>query len=340
MAKEKSRQRRVFLFGAGVSASCGIAVARTLLRECLCDLQQENAAKVRTVHGLLSYLYPSFDPDLKNYPNIEDFLNLLQMAKTFNSEEFIQSSLWPVAKLESAESIILKAVTDYLWRKTMAISSTTILDRFMWEYLRYSDTIVTFNWDITLENALTRRAGDFDILYRYLRKRQRRHISILKPHGSIDWYRASQLPKPAAAEAWKLDNEYVVFPYSDFSEHPSVRTLQPLIVPPVASKEFGADFLKETWRGFYRAISDATELTIIGYSLPKEDQFARLVLRRAIRSNIHKQRRGEKRALHLTVVNPDESVAVTFAQLATSEIKVKFLPVVFEDFAEWILSEE
>ncbi len=340
MATHGSPQRRVFLFGAGVSACCGIAVARTLLRECLSDLQQEDAAKVGVVHDLLIYLYPGFDPELKNYPNIEDFLNLLQMAKTFNSEEFIESSLWPVPKLELAESIVLKAVTDYLWHKTMAVSSISILDRFMWEYLRYTDTVITFNWDITLENALTRRPGDFDIFYRYRRDRQRKHISLLKPHGSIDWYRTSQLPRRAAKEAWKLDKEYVVFPYSDFSEYPSVRTLQPLIVPPVASKEFGADFLKATWRGVYRAISDATELTIIGYSLPKEDQFARLVLRRAIRSNMNKQRKGGKRPLHLTVVNPDESVAVTFSQLATSKIKVEFLPVVFEDFAQWALADE
>jgi hypothetical protein len=83
----------------------------------------------------------------------------------------------------------------------------------------------------------------------------------------------------------------------------------------VAAKKFNFEFLKRTWRGVYRAVSDATELYVIGYSLPKEDQFARLVLRLALRYNIIKAGRGDKERVRLTVVNPDEAVGVTFSRL-------------------------
>jgi hypothetical protein len=49
---------------------------------------------------LLHYLYPNFDRQLRNYPNIEDFLNLIEMAKLFNSEEYIASQLWSVGRLD------------------------------------------------------------------------------------------------------------------------------------------------------------------------------------------------------------------------------------------------
>jgi hypothetical protein len=89
-------------------------------------------------------------------------------------------------------------------------------------------------------------------------------------------------------------------------------------------------------RSVYRAISDATELVVIGYSLPREDQFARLVLRRAIRSNQIKADRGDKQQLKLTVVNPDDTVAITFTRLAALKTGVRFLQIRFDDYVRWL----
>jgi hypothetical protein len=78
-------------------------------------LESSDLAKTDRIHNLLRYLYPNFDERLRNYPNIEDFLNLLEMAKRFNSEEFIASSLWSVTRLNEVEKHTLQAVTDYIW---------------------------------------------------------------------------------------------------------------------------------------------------------------------------------------------------------------------------------
>lgn len=336
----KRSNKRVFLIGAGVSASCGLAVARTLLKECLCELARSDSSKLRKVHKLLAYLYPSFDSDLRNYPNIEDFLNLLQMAKTFNTEDFIESSLWPIAKLQEVHDVTLKAVTDYLWSKMSGGVSSAAIECFARDHLRLTDTVITFNWDITLENALTKRYGDFEIVHTSSRKKRlSKHILILKPHGSIDWYRRSELSPAVLEVCGRLDSKYVNFTETNFSNYPDMGALQPLIVPPLASKEFKPDILKRTWRGVYRTISNATELVVIGYSLPKEDQFARLVLKRALRSNMLKHQRGIKGKLLIQVINPDESVAVTFTQTVSPAVTVRYAQATFEDYVNWLEAE-
>lgn len=108
-----------------------------------------------------------------------------------------------------------------------------------------------------------------------------------------------------------------------------------MIVPPVAEKEFEVDFLRRTWRFVYRAVSDATELQIIGYSLPREDQFARLVFRRAILNNVLKARKRKEQALKVLVVNPDSTTEGTFSRLVGQSVrKFDYQQAYFEDYVE------
>jgi hypothetical protein len=334
--RTKTRRRvRVYVLGAGVSASCGIAVAKDLLRESISRLASRDSHKTKEVHSLLRYLYPGFDDELGNYPNIEDFLNLLEMAKTFNSEEFIESSLWPRERLNGASRIVLKAVTDYLWGCVQSAEKLVPIREFATRHLKPNDVVITFNWDVTLERGLYER-DDFSIPYFYSRDKSEEDFVILKPHGSIDWFKKSALPENARKGAQSLDQEVCVYPHFSFAKDPKVSSLQPVIVPPVTAKEFQFNCLRKTWRSVYRAISDATELIVIGYSLPKEDQFARLVFRRAIRSNQIKADRGDKRQLKLTVVNPDDTVANTFTRLAAQKTGIRFLQVRFDDYINWL----
>ena len=161
-AKSGSRGR-VFIIGAGVSASCGIAVANQILRDSVVRMQSSDAAKTDRIHKLLRYLYPNFDERLRNYPNIEDFLHLLEMAKKFNSEEFIASTAWSRPKLDEVKRFTLRAVTDYIWDRMADAGQQRIVYEFARENLREGDTIITFNWDLTFERALENFPGDPDL---------------------------------------------------------------------------------------------------------------------------------------------------------------------------------
>jgi hypothetical protein len=112
--KSSSHRKRVFIIGAGVSASCDIPIARDILRSAILALRQRSAADAKRVHDLLRFIYPAFDEELGNYPNIEDFLNFIEVARDFN-KEFVESTTWPADKLRRVNKITLKAVTDFIW---------------------------------------------------------------------------------------------------------------------------------------------------------------------------------------------------------------------------------
>lgn len=329
------RQRgRTFVVGAGVSASCGIAVANQILREAVMRMEDTDTAKTDRIHNLLRYLYPDFEKSLRNYPNIEDFLNLLEMAKRFNSEEFIASSLWSVPRLDEVKKHTLQAVTDYLWDRMVEKEKQQSIGKFVKENLRKGDTIITFNWDLTIERALEDYPGDPGFLYTFSDKRQGKHFTLLKPHGSIDWFEKKAVPGLVPEKKFgTLDDQLFYYPRFNRAQHPSLMQVPPSIVPPVALKEFEFAFLKRTWRFVYRAISDATELHIIGYSLPREDQFARLVFRRAIRNNILKARKRSEQPVKVIVINPDPLTEITFSHLVGSGVKdFNFHQAFFEDY--------
>jgi hypothetical protein len=172
--------------------------------------------------------------------------------------------------------------------------------------------------------------------YFYSRKLSQKQVFLLKPHGSIDWFKKVDLPKRGVGSDYlQLDKKICIFKYFDFTEHPKLAKLQPVIVPPVSSKEFKHRALQRTWISVFRAVSQATELHVIGYSLPREDQFARLVLRRAIRNNLLNVEKGKKPALSLRVVNPDEAVWTTFSRLVGSSgalAKIEFQQGLFQDY--------
>lgn len=326
-------RRRVFILGAGASASCGIPVAKDILREAIIQLTRVDRQRTNELHQLLKYLYANFDETIKNYPNVEDFLNLIEMAKTFN-EEFMESTVWPKDRLERIRTITLKALTDYLWNKIGSEGETlAVIERFVRVRLKAGDVVITFNWDTTIERAVSSDPRPLEINYSYSAQPASDSVVLLKPHGSIDWFRKGDIPSGTPKENLiSLDEQLCAYAHFDLSRDPRLRATQPVIVPPLTSKEFRFDFLKLTWRQVYRAVSRATALYIIGYSLPKEDQFARFVFRRAIRNNLIRASRGEKQSLDVVVVNPDENVEGTFSKLVGRLQRVHFMQAYFEDY--------
>jgi hypothetical protein len=330
------RRRRVFIIGAGVSASCGIAVAKDILRESIVRLHHRDSAKSDTVHRLLKYLYAGFQQNLLNYPNIEDFLNLTEMARRFNSEEFIKSSLWSDSKIEGVQQTTLKAVTDYIWELMQQKHALQVIKDFVRDHVRPGDTLITFNWDLTLERAIWDDPQGLSFWYSYPdASEDGESVVLLKPHGSIDWFNKKDLPKAkrVKGKVQSLDESVCVFTRFDFSDLPEMANYTPVIVPPLATKEFSQTVLKRTWRGVYKAVSQATSLTILGYSLPREDQFARLVLGRALRSNRLKVEKKAKSPLDVTVVNPDETTEITFRRLVGPSVRrFTFYQATFQNF--------
>jgi hypothetical protein len=311
------RHRRVFIIGAGVSASCGIPVAKDIFRETVTEWQEHAPDEAGQVHDLLRYLYPGFDEDEANYPNIEDFFNQLEMAQRFNSEGFIRSSVWGVQKLENVKNLALNAVAQYIWHVLNENDGDTeeYIRRFVKDFVHEGDTIITFNWDITIERAIKYHPTIQSVRGTYSRSGKNDGLVLLKPHGSIGWQTRTE-----------------VHPKGSMSLGAQLSDVPPLIVPPLADKNFTSPILRRSWIGVFHAISNASQLLILGYSLPREDQFARFVLRRAIRNNAVKMGKKKNSRLNVSVVNPDIKLQAVYSSLLGKHFK--FIPKKFEDFVE------
>jgi hypothetical protein len=295
-------------------------------------LAKRNAEQADKVHDLLHYLYPGFSEDLSNYPNVEDFLNLVEMAKEFHGEAYIASKKWSQTRLQEAADISLRAITEYIWGFMADDDRRRVLSSLVRELVRPGDVIISFNWDFMIDLAIEDRDENSSPAYSYSSSRD--SVVLLKPHGSIDWFEKSRLPddKKLLKEMQYRATGVYFYPYFQLAQNPDLLQYPSFIVPPLAIKKFGG-FLQRVWKDVYRAVAAAKELYIIGYSLPREDQFARLVLGRAIQRNNATRKEGRKR-LPVTVVNPDEGAMATFTKLVGSG--VQFSQTSLQDYVTWL----
>ncbi len=297
----------------------------------------EKSHEAKEVCEALKYLYPDFEPTFKSYPNIEDFLNLLEMARVFNTEEFVESTLWPKERLARVTGIVLRAVSEYIWSFCSdGHQPSASLQTYAIDYIAHGDVIITFNWDMTIEQVISDRPNPLNIAFQYSRNTSRKEVTLLKPHGSIDWFDKDSAPLIHRVNGVDLDSSIRCISLSDLLLAHDLTNATPVLVPPLSNKDFSSSpVLSQTWNSIYRAVSDATILIILGYSLPKEDQFSRFVLRRALRQNVLRSKRKEKRALAVAVVNPDETTEGTFARLVgRDQVNFEFHRAYFEDFVD------
>ena len=99
-------------------------------------------------------------------------------------------------------------------------------------------------------------------------------LSLLKLHGSINWYYSGRLDffgetilfsedLPLCHEVWRTER----------FRRPQSRDKEPLIIPPVLEKTtyFNNETVRRLWREAGEALSHARRVFIIGYSLPSSD---------------------------------------------------------------------
>jgi hypothetical protein len=187
---------------------------------------------------------------------------------------------------------------------------------------RPQDTVVTFNWDLLLDNALERgnilaniykdtRVGATSELYnRFVYKmsalgeRTLDYLAIeapyqewshesgyyLKAHGSIDWFYCSNDQCRASRKVFPLPEPAKQYFCAECHE-----PLVLLIIPPVINKAYRQHpFIRKIWNIASKELSVAQELVVWGYSLPTTDFYAAWLFRRARCSSLK----------DITIINP------------------------------------
>jgi hypothetical protein len=167
--------------------------------------------------------------------------------------------------------------------------------------LRPGDSVITFNYDLGVERAL-RTAGLWDIKtgYGFLIENgdQPSPVEVLKLHGSTNWRALLFGGRTGffAGGGNSLGNRPVLFfrpdleylGYRDFVDPrcaglDTAASLPAMIMPALPKTFYFTTTYGDEWKGFWdhlwnragRAISNADEVIVIGYSLPLADERAR-----------------------------------------------------------------
>jgi hypothetical protein len=306
-----SDRRRVFVLGAGFSYAAGFPLANALLPETHDLLPSADQALLLKA---IRYVYPqpktAAPSKILGSVGVEEFMSLLDMSERFN--ERLPNTSLRRPQIRELRAKLIRAIADLMLRRQDAAETNDLVgyvDAFI-RKLDSSDTVITFNWDVLLERRLNyvRRSYTHHSL-----EGARPRLTVLKLHGSIDWFHGEQLER--LNEAYVVHRQLFRLPYFRLID-PSAAWRQnavPFVVPPTFFKNVqGTTDLEDMWAVAFQRLQEATEIHFCGYRLPREDMYARAVLRRAIRSNALRCEATGQPVPRITVVNPQRQVTADF----------------------------
>jgi len=195
------------------------------------------------------------------------------------------------------------------------------------------DTIITFNYDSLIESVLW-RAGKWTPLDGYgfvvnfhpvrINKLGGRHsralssspVTVLKAHGSINWLKNHEdqtvglnylnllFDLPIWTSYVADQDRFIRSPFADIDTLASQGANWPhteqVILSPTYKKDYESDQVySEIWKKIDESLQGASEITVLGYSLPPGDEDARCRIGAALRQN--------NECREITVVSPGDT---------------------------------
>jgi hypothetical protein len=167
--------------------------------------------------------------------------------------------------------------------------------------LAKSHTVVSFNYDLVLDYAVSRVLGGpaLDAIYGLLKTSSDPNIKLIKPHGSLNFIGTLAVPYEHTPYGLAFDEQVELeLPGRDSKEvrywAEAMDFKEPCIVPPAASKPdalkaLGLSFLEGLRDAEKQAIKSADMVYIIGWSIPKTDEDQRTLIRESTRGKALQQ---------------------------------------------------
>lgn len=317
---------RLIILGAGFSVAAGLPLATTLW-----DQVRQRAAGYGSNHRA-SKFFDDLD-DYIDFRNATEGIELDREAVDF--EDFMRfldvehhlglrgSDTWSDEGNEGTvvtKHLIGKIICNYMAN----IKEIPEIYKEFAKNLTASDTVITFNYDNLLEASLDAVGKAYKLFpYRYKSigehysevEEERGEVTILKMHGSIDWFdksafdymskvrsgaglmappedpvfsRAKELrleklvdgPRP---ENDPLSNIYRVRDISRLHDEDILFRATPRLLSPSAHKLVYARKLNDFWDGMGRAGPFNFGMSIIGFSMPLHDEYLRQIIFRITR---------------------------------------------------------
>jgi len=191
--------------------------------------------------------------------------------------------------------------------------------------LSQGDVVISFNYDILMDNALreTKKLTDCGYLVPFQKvlngQEQRKtedapsDITVLKLHGSLNWLHCYFCDSNFLNRSEKISPQYATLPRNCPNCGESNIYFQRVIVPPLIAKDYSIQPLRYLWSRANRYVARAREIIIIGYSFPPTDFATEALLRDSFPWDVQRHTR-------FVIVNSDERVSERFKKAFSSSV--------------------
>lgn len=308
---------RIFIIGAGFSRLAGLPLASELFEKVMQDIESSYGKKTKFHRDLENYIeYRSscgkdFD---KTSIDLEEFMSYLDI------EHFLElrgSKTWSDEGNES-QIMIRRSIGRVIHKSTPSADSLPNAYIKFAESLSLEDLVITLNYDVIVERALEFIGKPYRLFPQRFKTIGRssntvdsntKEVTILKLHGSVDWfddrhylkmreYLAEQgNEKYAKHSVFSDPTKYKAAPIVDGPRSKDDPLLHihkieyvdsfyendndfhaPFILSPSHVKFVYAEPLLSFWNGMGRAGGYNLGVSIIGFSLPEHDEYIRIGL--------------------------------------------------------------
>jgi hypothetical protein len=282
------RRTPVVMIGAGFSKA--ISEEMPVLSELGDDIVKRFAADARLRRMLSQRDRKSIGAGRIPLGNVELWLSSLAAEQPFLSRptNLQRRALFMEIAIQIAESI-----DERTFRATLHPLPDWLLRMLtIWHYGR--STVLTFNYDLLIESAVafaglpggpgsgvvrpTHITGDLPPEFPakgFYADEQHDTFTLRKLHGSTNWYGRSS--SSDLFSIFRIDQLVPQWGDQPSAQRPALQALiygnERMLLPPIADKT--ASYANPTtaamWRAAHTAIAEATELVLIGYSVPLTD---------------------------------------------------------------------
>lgn len=351
-------KKRIFILGAGSSIgnSNGRFPSVDQFFTCANKLKMWSREKYGNLHNYGRSILGHNIFSLSGKTNIEDLFTFIEIEIEKN----------PSHELYKIRQQLLEIIQQVL----IELCGTDTIETGEYEdfvsRIKSNDTIITFNWDISLDNHLQRKEilrtfvpntktnkvkinssqyYNFILDYSALGESTWKKIGItdpycqwdiskgyyLKAHGSVDWYYCINESCKAYRKVFP-----VLEPTEKYNCAECHEQLDCLIIPPILNKGYRHyPLIRRIWNLAAQEICSCTELIIWGYSLPPTDFYCSWLIRQARQAPIK----------NIIIINPEviskrakkKVVGKTFVNKFTSIFKgIDVNVTLFENFSDYL----
>jgi hypothetical protein len=337
----------VYVVGAGFSAGLGYPLTKSLLIDVWNRLESDAQHQLQKI---IEFHHPAFTIERKTtFPDIEQLLTEIAVNLDLFDASRPAEGRFKKGYLEKSKEDLLSAIAGWFHYLYDNASRTSWLSQFVERLRRENAAIVSFNWDLVLDQQLF-ALGLSSESYG-LSEQLTSGPVLLKPHGSLNWYQSTEIEKVSEDAHIEIFSNPSPKEAIEAFVHPREikskvgRRYTPLIIPPTYLKDFNRPIFRQLWRRCTDMLSTPKELVFLGYSLPLADLHAQFIFRCGFHNQVKgrlKEDGGTERhtstgPAKVTIVNPDQDAARRIEAVAGPDIKCIWVPKRIQD---WLEDEE